>query len=915
MFVHPPRLFAHLLGVLPRETAEGIAGDLEEAYAAKAAAGSRVAASWWYRRQVLSVLFEYLFERLRSSDLETTGAVLRETGNGKRETGNGMTAIRQDVAHAIRSLRKHPAYTLTAVLLLALGIGANVSMMALVNGVLLAPLPFKDPQRLMLVHLVAPSQKTPDAKGLMVWSYPKYQVLEAQQQVFEDTALYSPMNWNITGSGSPERIFGEQAESTYFSVLGLNPALGAGFASENGAGGGTPGAVISHRLWVTRFGGDRTIVGKSLGLNGAAHTILGVMPAGFVGLTGQADVWLPLSTVPAEELAERWSHRFYVVARLKSGVEPDTARAAVEVLGRVIDDLHRLPNGSERWGATATSLQEERVDPVVRRSMLILLAALGAVLLIVCMNVAHLTLVRAMGRRREIGIRLALGASRVRVVRLLMIESLVVATAGAIAGVFIASLLMSAATAMLPDLRLVLPPGRAAGLTRIGLGLVGIDSTAVLFAVATGAMTSLLFGLGPAWRTARGEFGASMKIGAGGAVSSGAKRFALRNVLTVAQVALAFVLLSAGGLMLQSVARLQRTELGFNSQSLVTVRVALPAPRYDAKRATQIVEQLLERLAARPQTASVAFGNCAPISGGCNATVVDFPGRPAARPGQERQIGVYWASPSYFETMGIPVVHGRSFTPQDRAGRQKVVIINESAARAYWPGEDPLGKRIAVGQGGFWDGAEVIGVVGNVRYDAVATAATPDVYLPLLQSPRAGGILFIRSSAPMDTVVAAVRAEVAALDPDLPLIDIKRMEDRFGDATWRTRTSASLLAAFAAFALLLAALGMYGMVSQGVQQRTREIGVRLALGAAPFEILRLVIARVALVAGAGIALGIALAFPATRLLTDLLYQVKPGDPMILALLAAVLLAVALLAGYVPARRASRIDPLVTLRAD
>ena len=827
-----------------------------------------------------------------------------------------MTAIRQDIGHAIRSLRKHPAYTATAVLLLAFGIGANVSMMALVNGVLLAPLPFKDPQRLMLVHLVAPSQKTPEARGFMVWSYPKYQVLEAQQQVFEDTALYSPMNWNITGSGSPERIFGEVAESTYFSLLGLSPAIGAGFAAERGAsGGGAPVAVISHRLWMTRFGGDRTIIGKPIGLSGAAHTILGVMPPGFVGLTGQADVWLPLSSVRRVPRLERWSHRFYVVARLKNGVEPDAARASVEVLGRDIDDQHGLPKASERWGATATSLQEDRVDPVVRRSMLILLAALGAVLLIVCMNVAHLTLVRSMGRRREIGIRLALGASRVRVVRLLMIESLVVATAGALAGVLVASLLMSAAAAMLPDLRLVLPPGRAAGLTRIGLGLVGIDGSTVLFAVAIGAMTSLLFGLGPAWRTARGEFGASMKIGAAGAMPSGAKRFALRNVLTVAQVALAFVLLAAGGLMLQSVVRLQRTELGFNSQSLLTVRVALPAPRYDNTRATQMLEQLLERLAARPHTASVAFGNCAPVSGGCNATVVEFPGRPAAPSGQERQVGVYWASPSYFETMGIPVVHGRSFTPQDRAGRQKVVVINETAARVYWPGEDPIGKRIAVGQGGFWDGAEVVGVAGNVRYDAVSIAATPDVYLPLLQSPRSGGILFIRSTAPMDTVVAAVRAEVAALDPDLPLIDIKRMEDRFGDATWRTRTSASLLAGFGAFALLLAALGMYGLVSQGVQQRTREIGVRLALGAAPFEILRLVISRVAFVAGAGIALGIALAFPATRQLTDLLYQVKPGDPLILALLAVVLLAVALLAGYVPARRASRIDPLITLRAD
>ena len=903
MIVHPPRLFAQLLRLLPAETVEGIAGDLEEGFAARTAVRGRLRASWWYRQQVASVTLAYLLDRLPSSD-----PALRK--------GPPMNAIRQDVAHAIRSLRKQPTYAATAVLLLAVGIGANVAMLALANGVLLAPLPFKDPGRLMLVHLVAPAANPSQPGSLNVWSYPKYQVLASQQRVFEQTALYGTMNWNVTGTATPERVFGEYAEWTYFGVLGISPVLGASFpVEERITGGAAPVVLISHRLWMTRFGGDSSVVGQSLGLNGSGHTILGVMPAGFAGLTGQADVWVPVSSIPASELAERWSHRFHVVARLKRALEAEEARAAVEVLGTVIDAQHRGPAGAAPWGATAIPLEDERVDPIVKQSVLILLAAVGSVLLIVCLNIAHLTGVRAMGRRREIGIRVALGASRLRIVRLLMIESLVLAIFGAVAGLAIAAFLLSAGAAMLPDLRLVLPPGRAAGLTRIGLGLVGVDGPMILAAIAIGCTASLLFGLGPAWQAARGELATSMKAGGTGAMTAGSKRLALRNVLTVAQVALAFVLLAAGGLMLESLARLQRTDLGFNPESLVTVRVALPAPRYTGARATQMLSQLLERLATRPETTSSAFGNCAPVSGGCNTTLIEFPGRPPLPAGQEHLIGVYWASPAYFQTLGIPVLRGRGFTPQDRSGRPKVVVINEVAARTYWPGEDPIGKRVSIGQGGFSDGAEVVGIVGNVRYEAVASPSSPDVYLPLLQSPRSGGILFVRSDVPLDAVIAAVGAEVAAFDPDVPLIDVKRMEERFGDATWRTRTSGSLLGGFAVFALLLAALGMYGMVSQGVQQRTREIGVRLALGAAPAEILRLVIGRVALVAGVGIATGIALAFPATRLLTELLYQVRPGDPFILALLSAVLLTVALIAGYVPARRASRIDPLITLRAD
>ena len=903
MNVTPPRWFEWLLhAALPADAAEGIAGDLEEALRQKVVARGKLAARWWYRRQVASVLIAHGLEHLPAPRRDF-------------RKGSFMDSIRQDVAQALRSLRKRPGYAVTAVLLLALGIGANVAMFALVNGVLLAPLPFTKPDRLMLVHLLAPARHASSPDGTNVWSYPKYQVLRQHQRVFQQTALFGGMTWNITGTGSPERVFGEYVEATYFSVLGITPALGRTFStSETQPGHAAPLTLISHRLWISRFGGDRTVAGKTLGLHGAPHTIVGVLPAGFAGLTGQADVWVPVETVPARELAQTFSHSYHVVARLQDGVSPADARAAVDVLGRVIDEQHPSP-GEDRWGATAIPLHKERVDPTVRRSMVILLGAVASVLLIVCINIAHLTLVRALERQRELGIRVALGASRGRVVRLLMTESLVLAIASAAAGLLVAFVLMSVGTAMLPDLRLVLPPGRAAGLTRIGLGLVGIDTRIVLATVGLACMTSLLFGLGPAWRASRADLTTTMKTSASGAIASGTRRFALRNLLTVAQIALAFVLLASGGLMLTSMTKLQKTELGFDPHSLVTVRLSMAAPRYDSARATQLLNQLLERLSARPEIAAVAFGNCAPVSGGCNSTGVQFPGQPPMPRGQEPEVGVFWASTGYFDTMRMPLKRGRAFTPFDRAGQPKVVVINETAARTLWPGEDPIGKRIGVGQGGFWDGAEVVGVVGDVRYGTVQTAAASDVYLPLLQSPRSGGLLFIRTRSSMDAVVSAVRTEVAALDSDLPLIDVKRMEDRFGDATWRTRTSASLLGSFAAFALLLAALGVYGMVSQGVGQRTREIGVRLALGAKSSEILRLVLGRITAISLGGVAIGIAAAIPAMRLLTDLLYQVRPGDPVILGLLATVLIVVALIAAYVPARRAARIDPLITLRAE
>ena len=899
-----PRLANALLRrCLPPDDAETIAGDFEEMLPAR---GARL----WYWRQVLSVVGRHLLARSWSErDPLPKGAI--------------MAAFRQDVFYAIRSLAQRPAFTAVAVLMLAIGIGATVAIFSLTFSVLYKPLPFADPDRLMLVHLLSPARDAPGTLRPMIWSYPKYQVFRAHQQGFASTAAFYSWNWNLSGGGTPERVTGELVEGTYFSTLGLAPQIGRPFsADETRDPGSVPLVILGHGFWSARFGADGSVIGRTVGLNGTPHTIIGVMPPGFRGLTGQSDLWVPITTQSAAALEEKWNHSYLVVARRKSDVSVEQARDEASVLGVVVSREIGEPGGADpgganrgSWSATAVPLNDERVNPLIRRSVLLLLAAVATVLLIVCINLANLMLVRGLARRREVAIRSALGASRLRIVRQLMTESALLALTGAIAGIGVAYALLTAGAAVMPDLRMVLPPGPDAGLTRVGLGMLGVDAATLLAAATIAALTCVLSGLAPAWRISRRDLSATMKAGAATPDSQGTPAWSMRNVLMVAEMALALVLLTAGGLMLKSVARLQATELGFRPDSVLTVRLTLPGPKYNSQRGGQFFEQLLARLEGQGGIDAVAFGSCPPLAGACNGTTIKFLDRPPAPPGSSPPVGVMWASPRFFDTLGVRLVRGRLFTEHDRTGQPKVVLVNETAARNFWTNEDPIGTRIAVGQGGFGDGAVVVGIVADVKYAAVEAAVAPGVYLPLLQSPRALGFMFVRSALPPEALVPRIRTEVHSLDPDLPMTDIKLMDTRFAEATWRQRSSAWLLGTFAGLALLLAALGIYGVMSQGVEQRRREIGVRLALGAARADILRLIIGRAVVLGLSGIVAGVMLAVPSTRLLTTLLYQVTPGDPWVFAALAVVLFAVTVLAGYIPARRATRVDPLVTLRAE
>ena len=910
MSTDPPRLAVWLLRlVLAPERFETIAGDLEEVFRldVQRHVGPRLARRWYWR-QSLSIARARVLARPLGSRLPAAHQLPYRR--------DSMQGLRQDIRYAVRTLIKAPVFTLVAVVTLALGIGANTAIFTLVNGLLLKPLPFAQPDELMMVHLLAPDRDGgPGVFREMVWSYPKYEVFRDEQQVFSEHALFTGNQWSVTGGGEPERIRGEVIGARYLTTLGVVPILGRDFTKEEDKAPGMDGIVmLGHAFWQRRFGGDPHVLGEVVRLSGIPYVVVGVLPPGFRGLTGEAEAWVPLMASSAEELNQPWSHSYYAVARRKPGVSDEQARSVVTALGHRIDAAIPDPRGVSKYGAMALSLHDSRVDPLIRRSALVLLSAVGFVLLIGCVNLANLILARAAARQREVAIRLAMGATRGRLVRQFLTESLILAGAGAAAGLGVAYGALRLAGALMPEAGIVLR-SQTFGLTRVGMSLIDLDLTTLMFTSGVAVLTAVLFGLLPAWRASRADVINTMKASGSGSIAQGMRGLSVRNLLIVGETALALVLLMAAGLMLQSVNNLQRTSLGFQPEGLVTFPISLPRTQYDEARSTRFFLELLARVESLPGVHSAAFGLCAPVSGGCNGTRATFPGKPPVAPGREPSTGIHWASPEFFTTLGIQLVRGRTFTDRDRTGQPRVVVINETAARTLFGGEDPIGQQIGLGQGGFHDGAEVVGIVRDVRYRSVEQAATADAYIPLLQSWRANGILFVRSNLDPAALIPAVRGEIRALDRDLPVTNVKTMGTRFGDATWRTRLSADLLALFAGLALLLAAIGLYGVMAQSVEQRTREIGVRMALGAERRNIFKLVIGRALVIAAVGIVVGSALSLLSMRFLEALLYQVRPNDPATLAVLAAGLLGICLLASYVPARRATRVDPWTSLRAD
>ena len=830
-----------------------------------------------------------------------------------------------DIRYTLRLLGRAPAFTAIAVATLALGIGANTAIFAVVNAVLLKPLPFADAERLMLVHMLVPEREHPGVYNEGVWSYPVPDVRGVAAGVRRDGVLRGPRPRSLRRrrAAAPAR----RSRHGTVSVGSRGRAVdGRPFTWDEVHTAGTPpAAMISHGLWTRRFGGDPAVVGRTIRINATPYTVIGVLPQGFRGLIGNADVWVPLAASEPSQLTQAQSHSYTIVARRKRDVSEQAAASAVEVLGSQVDAAHaRRDIGMPGWKARANSMYASRVDADVRRAALVLLGAVGFVLLIACVNLTNLVAARAMTRRREVAVRVAIGASRGRIVRQFVAEGVVLSMLGAAGGLFVAFALLGAAATVMPEpdvfFRSAVAPGTpriagAPGLTRIGASMIGLDAMTIVFTGGVALLTAMLVSLLPAAQASLLRPVDALKKGK---AEGGARWLDARGVLVTAQIALALILLAGAGLMIRSAERLRDTGIGVDPTGLFTVRIDLPRAAYDDNRGQQFFAQLIERVSALPGVRSAALGLCAPVSGGCNGTIAWFP--PATEPfrdGRDPSVGIHWITPGLLDALGVKLLRGRNITDQDRTGQPKVLLVSETAARRLWPNDDPIGKRMWAGQGsaGSGDPSEVVGVVTDVRYRAIETAPVPDVYLPLAQSYQSRMRLFVRTGLDPSALAPAIAREVRALDANLPLSELKTMDDRVADAMWRTRISAWLLSAFAALALLLTAIGIFGVMAQAVAQRTAEIGIRMALGAQPRDVLGLVLRRAAVVTAAGIVIGAGLALLLTRLLAALLYGVEPGDPATFVSVAVLLGVIALVAGYIPARRATRVDAIAALRAE
>jgi putative ABC transport system permease protein len=826
----------------------------------------------------------------------------------------------QDLRFGLRMILKSKALTIVAVVSLALGIGANTAIFSVVNALLLRPLPYRQPERLVKVYQTQPDPaKTMQSSN---WAYPRFEMLRDQNQSFAAVAGFAQQPYNLTGTDAPERLQVEMVSASYFPLLGVEAVAGRTFtADEDRTPGANLAAVLSHGLWQRRFGGDTQVLGKTIELEKNGFTVVGVLPPGFRGQNGTADAWVTMMAAPKLRykgvLTNPRNWWFQVVARLKDGVTLAQAQAEMPQLSAQIEQKYsgsKTLTGNERVAAV-TPLQAAKVDPAIKKSFLILLAAVGLVLLIACANTASLLMGRAVARRREFAVRSALGAGRFRLMRQLLTESLLLALLGGALGVLVARW----GVALLMNLR---PSDNAQFWTSYTHTLdffkVELDWRVLSFNFALALLTGVLFGLFPAIQSSFSNVNETLKEGAGGAGIGfrNLRRLSARSLLVVGELALSLVLLVGAGLMIKSLAHLQSVSLGFVPEKLMTMAV----PSRTAK--PEFYEQLLARVQALPGVEQASLGSTAPLLGHATITGIGIEGRTDnQKTGQTEPIGVgvHSISPDYFKTLRVNLLKGRVFTDRDRAGAPRVALINQSAAETFFSGEEPLGKRIQVGVGASYEttekSVEIVGVVADVRYGRLETAIEPDVYLSSLQPTDSAQTLILRTGIDPAAIAAAVRREVLALDRNVPLTTIQTMKERVAEVTSRTRFIAVLLGIFACLALLLSAIGIYGVMAYNISARTRELGIRIALGAQGADVLRLVLRDGMTLIAAGLAVGLLSGLAAMRVLKSQLYEVNVTDPLTFIIVSLLLAGVALLACYFPARKATKVDPMVALRCE
>ena len=799
----------------------------------------------------------------------------------------------RDVRFSFRLFRKDLGLTLTVILILSVGIGETTAVFTVANALLLRPFPYRDPQQLVSLQV---KDSTKDYDGTLL----RYELLRDRAQSFESVAAWANDTFNLTGHGEPAQVAVGRVSPNFFAVLGVQPRIGRSFAEEEGRPEGKPVVILSDALWRSRYGGDPSIVGQTIALDGTLHTVAGILPANVqFPFVGEADVWTPryfeLTLIPPQKLRQGVGYLGFI-ARLRPATSLTRADAELGVLNRQYREQNpTAPDAGPDISMTAAPLRD-MVVANVHSKLWILFGAVALVLLIACGNVASLLLSRGLARRKEIAVRTALGANRGEVLRQLLTESTMLAMLACVAGIALGWIATRALVAWGPS---QLPQGMP----------VGMDLWVLLFTVLLSLLTGIGFGIFPALQLARVDLQTTLRQEGRGA-SGGHARTRINGLLVVGQVALSLVLLIAAGLLLRSYARLLRVDPGFDAHNVLTMNLSLPTVEY-AKPAQQVdfFNEVVRRISEVPGVRSAAISATLPLTWK-RITPMLPEGQPNVPLGQRPFIDIEAVSPQWFQVMRVPV-RGREFTEADNADAPKVLVVNETFARQFWPGQDAVGKHVVVGR---WpQPAEVIGVAQDVRNKGLAQAPQPQVYIPFPQLPWSDMNLLVRTAVPPQTLVSAIRAQIAAVDPDQPITSVQSVDDLMDSSRTQPRFLMLLLTAFSITALALAVVGIYGVLAYSVAQRWQELGIRMALGAERSDILRLVVRQGVMLAMFGVALGLVAALLMTRLMSSVLYKVGSHDLMTFALAPVLFLAVAVLTSYIPARRATTVDPTVALR--
>jgi len=818
-----------------------------------------------------------------------------------------MHTLWQDVRFAVRQLRKNPGFTLTTMLTLALGIGATTAIFSLVNAVLLRPLPFPESDRLIYAANTRPPRQGRSASDNSVpASFPDFSDMRQQNHSFAYLAAFHDDQFTLNGQGDAKHLTGYIVTSDFFRALGIHPQYGRDFLPEDERAG-VHIVMLSHSLWQSSFGSDPNIVGKTINLGGTGYVVAGIMPAAFsfpvrvpapqLWTSAADDAYAPAGDKPLT--VQRGAHYLEMIGRMKPGVTVDQAQADLAVIVRNL--AQQYPDTNKKMNGAVVVPELEHMVGNTRPALRILFCAVLFVLLIACVNVAGLLLARASKRRPEIAVRAALGASRLQILRQILVESLFIGLCGGIAGIGLSVLLLKVALRFVPE-----------HLPR--LDQVSTDGRVLAFAVLVSLCTGMLFGLLPAIRISKMDPSSSLRDGTRTS-SASRQQHHVHGALVVLETALGLLLLVSSGLLIRSFTRITHVDPGFASHHVLVASIDLPGNRYSNDKNVQFYNELLPRLAAIPGVQSASAGWPLPFTDSMMTISFEIEGRPVAKSDQPSEI-LSEANPGFFKTLGIPVKEGREFTDADTRTSTNVIIVTEKFARKYFPNENPIGKRIKPGIG---DGStndvyrEIVGVVGDVKRGDLTSDTRPEFYLSHSQATLSSPTLLLRTYGDPASIAGAVRAEVAAMDKNIPVYDVHRFDDMISSSVADPRFQSMLLTFFAAIALLLSAVGLYAVLSYMVAQRTLEIGVRMALGARRTDVLRLVLRRGLSLAMLGLVIGILLSVALTRYMASLLYSVKPLDPVTMLSVTAILLFVSLLASTAPAWRAARMDPMKTLR--